>query len=81
MVSTCPDDATAAIITFNKKGLTAGALKAHFEKENIAIQVASVVHTRLDLSARGIDATARISPHYYNSQEELDRFLNMLEAL
>jgi cysteine desulfurase/selenocysteine lyase len=78
---TCQDDATAAIITFNKKGLTAVEIKAAMEKQGIATQVASVVHTRLDLGARGIDTTARISPHVYNGVGELDTFLNKLEAL
>lgn len=78
---TCQDDAEAAIITFNKAGWTAAEIKEAMEKQGIATQVASVVHTRLDLGARGIDTTARISPHYFNTVEELDAFLNALEAL
>lgn len=78
---TCQSDATAAIITFNKRGITAADIKAKMETHGIATQVASVVHTRLDLEARGIETTARISPHVYNTIEELDHFLNLLEAL
>ncbi len=78
---TCQPAASAAIITFNKKGLTASDIKALMEKQGIATQVASVVHTRLDLEARGIDTTARVSPHYYNTTEELDSFLNALDML
>jgi len=78
---TCQEDAEAAIITFNKEGWTAADIKQVLEKQDIATQVASVVHTRLDLEARGIDTTARISPHYYNTVEEMDIFLNALEAL
>jgi cysteine desulfurase / selenocysteine lyase len=81
VIPTCQKDATAAIVTFNKQGWTAAAIKAAMEEQGIATQVASVVHTRLDLGARGIDTTARISPHYYNTVEELDRFLNVLESL
>lgn len=78
---TCQSDATAAIITFNKAGMTAAEIKNKMAAEGIATQVASVVHTRLDLEARGIETTARISPHVYNTSEELNRFLNLVEHL
>jgi len=78
---TCQPDSTAAIITFNKKGWSAAEIKVAMEERAIATQVAKVAHTRLDLGARGIDTTARISPHYYNTIEEMDQFLNVLEAL
>jgi len=78
---TCQQDATAAIVTFNKEGWVARDIKEAMEKHAVATQVASVVHTRLDLGARGIDTTARVSPHYYNTVDELDRFLNLLESL
>jgi len=78
---TCQDDATAAIVTFNKKGWTAQDVKAEMEKHAVATQVASVVHTRLDLGARGIETTARVSPHYYNTLEEINCFLNLIEGL
>ena len=79
--STCQQDATAAIVTFNKDGISAADIKSKMAKEGVATQVASVVHTRLDLEARGIETTARISPHVYNTVEELDRFLNLLEDI
>jgi len=78
---TCQADSQAAIITFNKKGWNAADIKAHMDNLGIATQVASVVHTRLDLEARGIETIARISPHYYNTVAELDQFLNALEVL
>jgi len=81
VVPTCQKDAAAAIVTFNKEGLTAAEIKSRMAEEGIAVQVASVVHTRLDLEARGIDTTVRLSPHVYNTKDELDRFLNKVEAL
>jgi len=78
---TCQANSRAAIITFNKDGWGASEIKAHMESQGIATQVASVIHTRLDLEARGIETTARVSPHYYNTTEEIDQFLNVLEAL
>jgi len=81
VIGTCPADANAAIITFNREGLQAGDVKKHLAAEGINVQIASVVHTRLDLAARGIDTTVRVSPHYYNTKEEIDRFLGAVEAL
>lgn len=81
VIPTCPEGSEAAIVTLNKEGLSAPDIKAALEKQGIAVQVANVIHTRLDLGARGIETTLRVSPHYYNTVEELDRFLDALEAL
>ena len=78
---TCPKDAAAAIVTFNKEGWDAPDIKAAFEEMGIAVQVSRIFHERLDMGARGLEATVRTSPHYYNTREELDRFLNAVEDL
>lgn len=77
----CPPNATSAIITFNKEGYLPSDIKPVMENQNIGVQIASVVHTRLDMEARGIESAVRISPHYYTSQQDMDGFLNALEAL
>lgn len=81
VIPTCPETSTAAIITFNKEGWQAADVKKRLAEQHINVQVANVVHTRLDLDARGVESTVRVSPHYYNSEGELDRFLNVVEAL
>ncbi|NVJ96819.1 MAG: aminotransferase class V-fold PLP-dependent enzyme [Alphaproteobacteria bacterium] len=81
VIPTCPQNAPAAIITFNKEGLDAMEVKVRLAQQGINVQVASVVHTRLDLDARGIATTVRVSPHYYNADDEIDRFLSAVEAL
>ena len=77
----CPDIAEAAIITFNKVGWDAPLLKTAMAEKGITVQVSSIFHTRLDYGARGIETAARVSPHYYNTADELNRFLNVLESL
>ncbi len=79
--ATCQEDASAAIITFNKNGWSALDVRTELEKLGIAVQVSTVFHTRLDLGARGIDSAVRVSPHYYNDQSEFDRFLNAVDEL
>lgn len=77
----CPAGATSAIITFNHDKFAPTEVKSAMEARDIAVQVASVVHTRLDLEPRGIEAAVRVSPHYYTSREEIDGFLSALERL
>ena len=77
----CPTGAVSAIITLNKAGLTPAQIKARLEEQSIGVQIASVVHTRLDLEARGIESAVRVSPHYYTSKADMDGFLDALEAL
>lgn len=78
---TCPVGADGAIITFNKAGWQAEDIKAEMAKHDIGVQVSRIVHERLDMGARGLETAVRISPHYYNTIEELDRFLNVLEGV
>lgn len=77
----CPLNATSAIITLNVDAHTPEEVKTTLERQNIAVQTASVVHTRLDMETRGIEAAVRVSPHYYTSQSEMDDLLTALEAL
>ncbi len=76
---TCPPGAEAAIITFQHARLSPQDFKAWMDARGIGVQVASVVHTRLDLEARGIESTIRISPHIYTSDDEIDRFLSEVQ--
>lgn len=77
----CPPSAISAIVTFNVEGKTPVDVKARLAKQGIAVQIASVVHTRLDLERRGIDSAVRVSPHYYTSQSDMDHFIEAIQAL
>lgn len=77
----CPKGASSAIITLNVSGYSPDEVKAALEQQNIAVQTASVAHTRLDLEARDLVSAVRVSPHYYTNNHEMDTLLNALEAL
>lgn len=77
----CPEAAQAAIITFNKEGWDAADVRVVMAEKGVTVQVSTIFHTRLDYTARGIQAAVRVSPHYYNTPAELDQFLNTLEDL
>ncbi len=77
----CPPGAVSAIVTLNVAGRLPSDVKSILEDQHFAVQTASVVHTRLDLERRGIESAVRVSPHYYTSVEDMDLFLNAVEAL
>lgn len=76
-----PEGPLAAIVTFEMQGRDPVEVKAKLAEQNIAVNVASVVHTRLDLEARGIESLLRASPQYYTLHDEIDRFVDAITSL
>ncbi len=69
------------IVTFTAQGRDPEALRLALRARGINVSTSSAAGTRLDMEARGLTGLVRASPHYYNSQEELDRFVSALRAL
>ena len=63
-----------AIVTFRKTSETATALAARLRTQGVNISVTDTASARLDLGARGLDEIARASVHYFNTDEEIERF-------
>jgi cysteine desulfurase / selenocysteine lyase len=34
-----------------------------------------------DMTAKGVEHAVRISPHYYNTEEEIDRFIEIVREI
>ncbi len=73
--------ATAAIVTFTHDRLAPEDIKQRLERENIAVQVSRRLHTPFDLGPRGIEAAVRVSPHFYNTEDEITRVIQALARL
>lgn len=69
------------IVTFTVRGLDPMDMQATYAREGINVTVARKEIARLDLEWRGIDRVVRASPHYYNTDEEVARFLQVTGRL
>jgi selenocysteine lyase/cysteine desulfurase len=63
------------IVTFTIDGLDPHELAARLRGEAINISVSTIDFARFDFEARGLESVARASVHYYNTDDELDRFV------
>jgi selenocysteine lyase/cysteine desulfurase len=68
------------IVTFTIAGVDEYELAARLRTEGINISVSTIDFARYDFEARGLEAVARASVHYYNTEEELARFVDALRA-
>jgi selenocysteine lyase/cysteine desulfurase len=69
------------IVTFTREGMAPGAIKAALAAQRINVTASSRFSTMLDMTARGLDAVVRASVHYYNSEDEVERFAKAVAAL
>ena len=69
------------IVTLTLEGQEPSALQNALAGEAINVTVSTRLSTQFDMAARGLDAVLRASVHYYNSEEEIERFATALAAL
>ena len=71
----------SGIVTFLVDGVAPADIVIAAAKAGINMNASSAPSARLDLEARGVTDVARVAPHVYNTDEELDRLLAVLDAL
>jgi cysteine desulfurase/selenocysteine lyase len=69
------------IVTFSVEEKNPDEIKLALSKQHINISVTWRSSTLLDMDARGLESMVRASVHYYNSEEEVERFCRAVEAL
>jgi cysteine desulfurase / selenocysteine lyase len=69
------------IVTFTVAGHNPDAVRSRLYVQNINVWVSAMSHSRLDLEPRGLDQLVRASVHYYNSEEEVERFVSAIAEL
>ena len=70
----------AAIVSFSVAGEDAAAVKARCAAAGINLSTSQPSSTLLDATARGLPTLVRASPHYYNSEAEIDRALEVIAS-
>jgi cysteine desulfurase / selenocysteine lyase len=69
------------IVTFTVEGMDPAEIARKMADQYINVSVSVRNSTLLDMQARGIETMLRASVHYYNSEEEIDRFCNTLDEM
>ena len=67
-----------AIVTFTVKGRGPTEIKSALAKQRINVTVTPASSTRIDMEARGLTSMVRASVHYYNTEDEIERFCEAL---
>lgn len=67
------------IVTFIHKTSPAETIAKRLREKKINTSVSIEEYARLDLEKRGLKSLVRASVHYYNTEEEVDRFVNVLK--
>jgi cysteine desulfurase / selenocysteine lyase len=71
----------SGIVTFTLEPHSAQAVMGHLKRNHISVRITDRFAARLDLERRGLNELVRASVHYYNTEEEVDRFCKILTAL
>jgi selenocysteine lyase/cysteine desulfurase len=69
------------IVTFTVEGREPEEIKRRLAERQIHVTVAERSGTLLDLEARGITTVVRASVHYYNTEEEVERFCALIAEM
>jgi cysteine desulfurase / selenocysteine lyase len=72
-------DHQSAITTFTVEGSEPEAVKDHLTKHGINVSVVTAPSAMYDLPRHGLAAVVRASPHYYNSEHEIEMLITAVE--
>ena len=72
---------TCGIVTFVKEGKDPHEMQATLAARAMNVSVSAVEYARLDLARRKTGPLVRASLHYYNTEDEIERFLCQVRSL
>jgi selenocysteine lyase/cysteine desulfurase len=76
-----PGRKRAGIVTFTLAGRHPSQVKEHLAEQGIHVWTSSVGSARLDMERRGLESVVRASPHYYNSEAEVEQLVTAVARL
>ena len=71
----------SAIVSFTIDGLEASDIVKRADAARITIGASDPASTRIDTEKRKLPDLVRASPHYYNTEEEVDRLVDLCAQL
>lgn len=72
---------TSNILTFRKKDKTLEDIQNCFSKHKIYYGISQKNQGQIDFNKKGVDWVVRLSPHYFNTEEEMDRVSEIIEGM
>ena len=69
------------IVTFTVNGREPSDLKSRLNTRGVNVSVTGRSSTRIDMEARNLQSMVRASVHYYNTENEVERFVTEVAAL
>ena len=72
---------TCNLLTFRKKGKSAELIQQALDKHSVFYGLSTKEWGVIDYKEKGVDWTIRLSPHYFNTLEEMDRLAEIIENI
>src|SRR5205807_2272978 len=69
------------IVTFTVDGANPEEIQRRLSERRVNVRASGPGGALLDMTARGLSGLVRASIHYYNTEEEIERFCQALESL
>jgi selenocysteine lyase/cysteine desulfurase len=70
-----------AIVTARVAGLHTGEVADSLSRRRINVSTTVAEHTQFDAEVRDVHPLLRLSPHYYNTEAEIDRAIDVVASL
>lgn len=67
------------IVTFSVEGVPAKTIKTYLSGQNVNVSISGKSSTLIDMEQRNLEEVIRASLHYYNTEEEIARFAELVE--
>lgn len=71
----------SGIVTFTHQLRSAAEVMQWLQGNNIVVRISARSSTRIDMEQRNLEEVVRASVHYYNTEDELARFCQVLQAM
>lgn len=69
------------IVSFTVDGISAEEVKQYLRKREVNVSVSTRSSTLIDMERRNLQECVRASVHYYNTEEEIDKLVDLLNHI